>query len=130
MARKKKKQRIETGDGPDALTSSPFASLGGLRDALPEGEAEPAADESAPSPDVPRRAVVRFQRKGRGGKEVTLVERLELSPGELDRWLKELKGKLGCGGALEGGALLLQGDQRQRLPDLLAARGVRKVSVC
>ena len=69
------------------------------------------------------------QRKGRGGKEVTLVEQLDLSGRELEQWLKALKNSLGCGGVLEGAALVLQGDQRKRLPALLEARGVRKVII-
>jgi translation initiation factor 1 len=73
--------------------------------------------------------VVRFERKGRGGKEVTCVEQLELTPAELERWLRELKQLLGCGGTLEGTVLVLQGDHRQRLRDVLSERGVRKISV-
>ena len=63
----------------------------------------------------------------RGGKEVTLVEQLELPDRELQAWLKALKGSLGCGGAVEGASLVLQGDQRKRLPSLLESRGVRRV---
>lgn len=130
MARKKKQQRIDTTSSAGSLTSSPFAALGGLRDALPEEETRPRPDEAAPPPaSAPRRAVIRFQRKGRGGKDVTLVEKLGLAPGEQDRWLKQLKGQLGCGGTVEGDVLVLQGDQRERLPDLLTGRGVGKVSV-
>jgi translation initiation factor 1 len=60
---------------------------------------------------------------------VTLVEHLEIRPTDREAWLKALKSALGCGGSLEGDALVLQGDQRARLPKLLAARGVRKVTV-
>lgn len=77
----------------------------------------------------PARAVVRMERKGRSGKEVTVIERLDLPPRDLEAWLKDLKASLGCGGSVEGATLVLQGDQRKRLPDLLAARGVRKVTV-
>jgi translation initiation factor 1 len=70
-----------------------------------------------------------MERKGRSGKEVTIVEQLGVSARELESWLKDLKASLGCGGAVEGDSLLLQGDHRKRLPDLLSARGVRKVSV-
>jgi translation initiation factor 1 len=77
----------------------------------------------------PARAVVRMERKGRGGKEVTAVEQLGLKPQELEKWLKELKNALGCGGTIEGDTIVLQGDQRKRLPALLAARGVRRVTV-
>jgi translation initiation factor 1 len=72
---------------------------------------------------------VRLERKGRGGKEATIVEKLELPPAEAEAWLKALKGALGCGGATEGDALVLQGDQRERVKALLLARGVRKVTL-
>ena len=70
-----------------------------------------------------------MERSGRGGKEATVVEQLGLDPGELDVWLKALKTALGCGGSVEGDALMLQGDHRKRLPAVLTARGVRKVIV-
>ena len=70
-----------------------------------------------------------MERKGRGGKEVTVIEQLDLPARQLDAWLKDLKDALGCGGAVEDGTLVLQGDQRKRAPGLLTARGVRKVVV-
>ena len=82
---------------------------------------------SPKQPKAPAKAVVRMERKGRGGKEVTVVEQLELKPKELDEWLKALKNALGCGGAIEGNNLVLQGDHRKRLPSILEARGVRRV---
>ena len=100
--------------------------FGGLRDKLgdlPEGPKQ----REPPPPKSPARAVVRMERKGRGGKEVTVVEQLGLKSAELDTWLKALKNALGCGGVVEGGTLVLQGDQRKRLPAILEARGVRKV---
>jgi translation initiation factor 1 len=73
--------------------------------------------------------VVRMERKGRGGKEATVVEQLGLPARELERWLKELKAALGCGGGIEEGNLVLQGDQRERLRAILERRGVRRISV-
>jgi translation initiation factor 1 len=104
---------------------NPFAALRGKLGDLPAGPLprEPAA------PKGPARAVVRMERKGRSGKEVTVVEQLGLPARELEVWLKELKGALGCGGAIEDGTLVLQGDQRKRLPALLTARGARQVVV-
>jgi translation initiation factor 1 len=110
--------------------NNPFARLAGERDALPEG---PKPEEPTPAAAAPARgpakAVVRYERKGHGGKEVTRVEQLGLASEELERWLKALKQSLGCGGRVDGDALMLQGDQRERLPALLTARGVRKISV-
>jgi translation initiation factor 1 len=70
-----------------------------------------------------------MERSGRGGKVVTVVEKLGLPPRELARWLTELKRSLGCGGVVEEDALVLQGDSRDRVAALLEARGVRKVTV-
>ena len=103
---------------------NPFGILRGKLGDLPRGPAPKASE-----PKGPARAVVRMERKGRGGKEVTVVEQLGLRPAEMEAWLKALKGALGCGGAVEEGAIVLQGDQRKRLPTILEARGVRKVTV-
>jgi translation initiation factor 1 len=105
--------------------NNPFGALRDQLGSLPAGPA-PAPP---PAPKGPARAVVRMERRRRGGKEVTAVEQLDLPARELTRWLKDLKAALGCGGVVEGDALILQGDQRKRLPDLLAARGVRKITV-
>jgi translation initiation factor 1 len=43
--------------------------------------------------------------------------------------LKELKRALGTGGAIEGDALVLQGDHRERLRAILTKRGVKQISV-
>jgi len=102
--------------------------FGALKDKLGE---LPRGPERAPPPAAkgPARAVVRLERKGRGGKEVTVVEQLGLGARDLEEWLSALKGALGCGGATEDSAIVLQGDQRKRLPKLLEARGVRRVTV-
>ena len=106
---------------------NPFAALSLKREELPAGPAP--APPKAEEPKGPARAVVRLERKGRGGKEVTVVEQLGLPEAEREKWLKALKGALGCGGAMEDDTLVLQGDQRERLPALLEARGVRRVTV-
>jgi translation initiation factor 1 len=106
---------------------SSFSSLEKLRDQLPPG---PAKVEPVPAPPKgPARAVVRMERKHRRGKDVTVVEKLDLKPAELETWCRELKHACGCGGTVEDGAIVLQGDLRKRLPDLLVKRGVAKVTV-
>jgi translation initiation factor 1 len=122
------------GNMADKPFHNPFAALAHLRgESPPEAEAPQLAPEPtvAPAPDVPpiARAVVRLERTGRGGKEVTIIDHLDLRAAALERWLKELKSALGCGGVIENGAMILQGDHRKRLPPLLTARGVRKVTV-
>jgi len=70
-----------------------------------------------------------MERKGRGGKEVTVVDKLGLRPPDLEDWCRELKQSLGCGGAVDGDVIVLQGDLRPRLPAVLTARGVAKVTI-
>ena len=106
--------------------NNPFAALGGLRDGLPQGK---AVEAKVKAPKLPPRAVVRLERAGRRGKEVTLVEHLELGPADREAWLKAMKSALGCGGAVEDDALVLQGDLRDRAAAWLEKKGVKKVTV-
>ena len=109
----------------------PFAELEKLRASLPRGpEPPPAAAGAAKAPPrAPARAVVRMERKGRGGKEVTVVDKLGLPPAELERWCRDLKQALGCGGAVDGELIVLQGDLRPRIGAVLEARGVGRVTI-
>ena len=121
---------------PDEKTPfhNPFAQLKQLRgdrpDPAPAPPAPPAPEpvQRSAGPSIPR-AVVRLERSGRGGKEVTVIEHLAVPPMEREKWLKALKAALGCGGVVEGDAIVLQGDHRTRLPKILSARGVKKVTV-
>jgi translation initiation factor 1 len=134
MADKKKDKK--GGWSEDAqMGGNPFAALAGLAPALPVASEEPAAPGAAPAAPgaapaadkAPKEALVRVERKGRGGKTVTLVERLGLDAAGLESWCKQLKGKLGAGGAVEGEALVIQGDQRDRVEEALRQLGVGKV---
>ena len=85
-------------DEKPAAPEGPFnAALARLKERLPEGWSPPPAAEPAPGADAPRqvkgpaRAVVRLERKGRAGKEATVVEKLALSPEALRAWSDELK---------------------------------------
>lgn len=122
-----KRDKKDDAPAPAGPFNNPFAALGLKREELPAGPAP--APVKAEEPKGPARAVVRMERKGRGGKEVTVVEQLGLPEAEREKWLKALKNSLGCGGTVEDDTLVLQGDQRERLPALLEARGVRRVTV-
>jgi len=105
--------------------NNPFGSLQGLKDALPPGKPPKPKEKKAPP-----KAVVRMERAGRNGKEVTVIEQLELSPKDREAWLKALKGALGCGGSIEEeGALVVQGDHRERVKAWLEKQGVKQISV-
>ena len=125
----------EKGPSAPAPAAGPFnAALAGLAARMgdvPSGPAPgaPVAPAKPAGKPPPARAVVRMERAGRGGRTVTVVEKLELRPAELETWLGDLKRALGCGGVVEGAALVLQGDTRERVGAWLTARGVKKVTV-
>ena len=120
----------DAGSAPAAEEAARPRAEAPARPATPQ-QRPPARHQTAAAAhgSGPARAGVRYERKGRGGKEVTLVEKLGLAADELESWCRELKRALGCGGHVEGGAIALAGDQRGRLSALLEGRGVRRVSV-
>lgn len=123
----------------ETFKNNPFGALKGTVPELQGMSPSPASNVVAGKGTVPAvrgqsprtipRAVVRMEHSGRGGKEVTVIEHMTLSPKEREDWLKALKAGLGCGGVVEGNNLVLQGDQRNRVPKLLEARGVKKITV-
>src|SRR5919201_4644433 len=70
---------------------------------------------------LPRDGVVRIlrDRKGRGGKTVTLVAGLVGSPDAIAHLATELKRLCGTGGTVKGDVVEIQGDHRDRLADVL-----------
>lgn len=91
----------------------------------PDPEPEPAPAQAQPAPPSAARQTARvaLDRKGRGGKSVTLVTGLRHDPATLEALLRRLKQQCGAGGALKDGAIEIQGDQRERVAAALAAMG-------
>ncbi len=59
----------------------------------------------------------------RYGKPVTIVEGLDLPKSDIQAIASELKSSMGTGGTVDEGRIELQGDHRDRVPDLLRDRG-------
>jgi translation initiation factor 1 len=74
---------------------------------------------------VPERPVakLRLEKKGRGGKSVTVVFGLPQNDAFLDGLGKELKRSCGTGGTVTADGIELQGDLRDRVRAFLAAKG-------
>ena len=119
-------EQEDFGDNPFAAALGDMSAPEAPEEVIEELERPDQAPPDKEKP--PARAHLRMERKGRGGKTVTVVERLGLEPEALERWCSDLKGKLGTGGTVEGEELVFQGDQRGRLAELLAERGVGRVT--
>jgi translation initiation factor 1 len=83
-----------------------------------------AAAREEPVPAVVT-ARLRFEKKGRGGKAVTVVDGLPRNPAFVEALARDLKKALGTGGTAREAAVEIQGDRRDQLRELLAARGLR-----
>ncbi|HKH73856.1 MAG TPA: hypothetical protein VKA59_21000 [Vicinamibacterales bacterium] len=79
-----------------------------------------ASDAPVPSRIV---AKVRMEKKGRGGKTITVVYGLPQNADFLKELSQELKRACGTGGTVVEGGVELQGDLRPRVRDVLAQRG-------
>lgn len=74
---------------------------------------------------LPKRitAKLRMEKTGRGGKTVTVVDGLPDNAAFLKDLCSELKRLCGTGGAVVPGGVELQGDLRNRVRPVLAAKG-------
>jgi translation initiation factor 1 len=81
----------------------------------------PRPDESVPETPT---AKLRLENRA-SGKHVTVVDGLPDNRPFLDGLCRDLKKACGTGGAAGQGSIELQGDQRERLRELLAKKGMK-----
>lgn len=62
-------------------------------------------------------------------KMATVIEGLNLGKENLQTLASKLKRRLATGGTAKDGTVILQGDQRSRIPELLVAEGFQKESI-
>jgi len=66
-----------------------------------------------------------LERKGRAGKQATIVAGFACDEAALKDVASQLKRHLGVGGSARGGEILIQGDFRQRVLEQLLAMGFK-----
>ena len=89
----------------------------------PEKDCRCSSRNAAAEEKVPAKIAARLRIEHRGpGKTVTLVEGLPRNRSFLEDVARELKRSCGTGGRAGEASIELQGDQRERVRELLAAR--------
>ncbi len=90
----------------------------------PDFKYETEADEEVETLDKKQQKLrVSIEKNGRGGKTVTLVKGFIGKEDDLKELGKLLKGKCGVGGSVKDGEILVQGEFKQRIIDLLKTEG-------
>ena len=80
-------------------------------------------EEAETLPKNQQKLRLNMERAGRGGKTVTLVKGFVGSDKDINALSKLLKQKCGVGGSVKDGEIIIQGDHRQRLVEILKKEG-------
>lgn len=97
----------------EELAKIKFENLAPDPDPLPDSEPEFIAQDLE----------AHFSNKGRAGKTVTLIKGFEGSTEDLKALAKRLKQAVGVGGSVKDGAIIIQGNYREQLIQILTAMG-------
>jgi len=82
----------------------------------------PNTKQATEGPLAGQSAILLRERKGRGGKAVTVIRGLK---GDLKNLQKELQKYCGSGGTFKNGCIELQGEQRRKAAEYLEAKGIK-----
>lgn len=103
-------------------------ALSGLRETMPEPSSQETAEPSrtpATGSRAKGKANIFYEKKGRGGKEVTIIADIDLPEDELKSLASDMKKQLGTGGSQRGGEILIQGDRRRQVKEFLTRQGYK-----
>ena len=132
--------RLKPGNVPSTLNGYPRGSIFVIRtipmpiDDRPTVYSTSSGDlRKPPKPSASARsmppnqqtAYLHRESKGRGGKVVTLVKNIQLSPDDLKALSKALKQACGTGGTIKDGIIEIQGDHREKIASVLVKMGYK-----
>jgi len=137
MAKKKNKRTGTSSSAPGAANDNPFAALAGLGKNLPpppenitgaENEVDDPSQGSrggavGKSTKAGMKLRILLDRKNRRGNAATVVTGFTGTRDQLKDLGKHLKSKCGVGGSAKNGEIIVQGDKRDRVVELLLELG-------
>ncbi len=115
-------------DGGQGLGQNPFGALSGT--GLPVASQSVASKLAPPTPSAKNRGRVDIKRTtaGRGGKTLTIVTGfIGIGLPEKESLAKKMRNACGCGGTVKDGEIEIQGDQREKIAQILSEAGFRPV---
>ena len=77
------------------------------------------------TPPVSGNGTVKMRRERRRGKDMVVVFETQMSKANLTSLLKEIQKACGAGGTVKGDTLEIQGDHRDKVQEILQARGLK-----
>ena len=114
----------ETNDNKEKTDIDRKKRVGVVFSTNPDYEYSDDSQEEADTlPKNQQKLRLNIERAGRGGKTVTLVKGFVGSDEDITSLCKLLKQKCGVGGSVKDGEIIIQGDHRQRLVEILKKEG-------
>jgi translation initiation factor 1 len=92
-------------------------------------ESEEGWDLSTEVSNEKQALMVSLDKRNRNGKEVSLVSRYVGDESDLKAICKTLKVRLGVGGSVKEGNIIIQGDHRQKIYDILLEKGFSRTKL-
>jgi len=72
---------------------------------------------------------IHLEKKGRGGKEVSIVKGFSGPKEILQNWAKELKKECGVGGSVKNNEIIIQGNNRDKILQILKSKGIKNIKL-
>ena len=116
MSKKNKKKQLgSTSEGEFVYSTNSNFAFEGLADLLGKSKENEGG----------QLLEVHLEKKHRGGKTAVIIKGFTGSDEELQALAKKLKSNIGTGGSAKEGEIIIQGDQRQKVMDLLQNWGYK-----